>query len=149
MQLEKKLTRQKWSREASQVTFPACCAPDPRVSLLKHFSPVFSFPSILQHDEKGCSSTKLSHPDQCNISKSSTSAAAHILASFWSVLKESRIARRPADRRCPLTLLCHSCDRPLEDRKRKDGQQKDGQKDRPTSVLTEQALLKTSSCRIL
>lgn len=29
-------------------------------------------------------------------------------------LKESRIARRSEARRCPLTLMCHSCERPLQ-----------------------------------
>lgn len=38
-------------------------------------------------------------------------SSAHILVSR----KESLTARRPAARRWPPTLLCHSCDRPLED----------------------------------
>lgn len=33
---------------------------------------------------------------------------------LWFDLKESRIARRSEARRCPLTLMCHSCERPLQ-----------------------------------
>lgn len=44
------------------------------------------------------------------------SAWAHIFVSLYSALKESLMASRPEARRSPLTLLCHSCDRPLEDK---------------------------------
>lgn len=66
MQLEKKLTRQKWLREASQVTFPACCAPDPRVSLLKHFSPVFSFPQHSAARREGMQLNQTESPRSVN-----------------------------------------------------------------------------------
>lgn len=33
---------------------------------------------------------------------------------LWFGLKESRMARRSEARRCPLTLMCHSCERPLQ-----------------------------------
>lgn len=36
------------------------------------------------------------------------------LVPLWFDLKESRIARRSEARICPLTLMCHSCERPLQ-----------------------------------
>lgn len=36
------------------------------------------------------------------------------LVPLWSDLKESRIARRSEARRYPLTRMCHSCERPLQ-----------------------------------
>ncbi len=58
------------------------------------------------------SATSVNHPK----SSASISAVPQILVSLCSPLKESRIDRRPEARRCPLTLLCHSCDRPLEEK---------------------------------
>lgn len=82
--------RQTVQGKPSQVTFEARCAPGSSFT----FKTWRSFLNLLLQFEE-----TLNNP--------------HIFVSLCSGLNESLTERRPEARRCPLTLLCHSCDRPL------------------------------------